>query len=112
MIYSNIDFVDFENAFRRYGRMDNFPNTLPYLFEYLDDLSNELENGIELDVITICCEFSEYDMDELKQAYSHLIDADSELEPESDEFSKEFIEALSCEVMLIDCDNGYFLVQE
>ena len=104
MIYSSVDFVDFKNAFRRHGRMDNFPNTLEALFDYLDELSNELEGGLELDVISICCEFSEYSLDELKREYSHLLDPESE----------DFIEDLQYEINIINtsaCDNGYFLVQ-
>ena len=105
MIYQKMDLVDFENAFRNYNRADNFPNTLPSLFEYLNDLSNELEGGIELDVIAICCDFSEYSLDELKKEYDYLLDPESE----------DFIEDLQYEINIINisaCDNGYFLVQE
>jgi hypothetical protein len=110
VIYSSVDFVDFENAFRRHDRLENFPNTLKHLFRYLDELSDGMENGMNLDVISICCHFSEYDIDELKLAYSSLFE--TELDPESDEYLTEFLEDLECKFMLIYCNNGYFLIAE
>jgi hypothetical protein len=110
VIYSSVDFLDFENAFRRHCRLENFPNTLKHLFRYLDELSDELEDGIALDVISICCEFKECDIDELKRAYSYLFE--TELDPESDEYSTKFLEDLECKFILIYCNNGYFLIAE
>jgi len=52
------------------------PNSFSYdglraLFEYLEDLEDQLCNTIELDVIALCCEFTEYeDYAEYKEAYS------------------------------------------
>ena len=40
------------------------------LYEYLDELSNDIGEDIELDVVGICCEFAEYkDMDAVKEDY-------------------------------------------
>ena len=51
----------FRDKFREMGRSDNFSyEGLGALFEWLDDLSDSIGEPIELDVIGICCEFSEY----------------------------------------------------
>lgn len=40
------------------------------LFEYLEDLSDELEGPLEFDPIAWCCEFSEYtDLKEIQEQY-------------------------------------------
>lgn len=39
MIYTEIDFYGFRDAFRRRGREENFPNTLQNLFDYVNELS-------------------------------------------------------------------------
>jgi len=48
---------DFIDAFRNAGREDNFSyEGLCALFDWLEELGEE----IELDVVALCCEFSEY----------------------------------------------------
>lgn len=43
-------------------RPDNFSyNGLMALFSYMEDLETSLGEEIELDVIAICCDYSEYD---------------------------------------------------
>lgn len=40
------------------------------LFEYLEDLSNELKEPLEFDPVAWCCEFSEYtDLKEIQEQY-------------------------------------------
>ena len=51
---------DFERAFKEV-RPDNFSyEGLKALFDYLEDYETDLAEEIELDVIALCCEFSEY----------------------------------------------------
>ena len=51
---------EFEARFREMNRGDEFsPEGFEALFEYLDNLSEELEEDIKLDVIALCCDFSE-----------------------------------------------------
>ena len=53
---------DFRDAFRAYDRLDNFSyDGLGALFEYLEELEEDTGEEMELDVIAICCDFSEYD---------------------------------------------------
>ena len=43
------------------------------LFDYFEQLEEEMENEIDFDPIAICCEFSEYEnLDEIKKSYSSV----------------------------------------
>lgn len=58
----SINFSQFCDAFRDMGRKDNFSyDGLRALFDYIEDLDDQCETDTELDVIALCCEFSEYD---------------------------------------------------
>ena len=73
MIVTTIDQYEFRRAFADYGRGDQFSyEGLNALFDYLDELSEDTGANIELDVIALCCEFSEYaDLEEIKSHYSN-----------------------------------------
>jgi len=59
-MYQTVNFYDFERAFITADR-DNFSyRGKKALFDYLEEIEAETEDGIELDVIAICCDFSEY----------------------------------------------------
>ena len=61
MIIDTINEHSFTEAFRQI-RPDNFSyEGQKALYEYLDDLSEDIETPIELDVIAICCEYSEHE---------------------------------------------------
>lgn len=63
--------TDFRNAFKETNRQDNFtPYGLGKLFDYLKDYEEQTDEEMELDVIALCCEFSEYEsFEELQQDY-------------------------------------------
>lgn len=51
----------FADAFRRMGREDQFSReALEALFNYLEEYEEETGFRVELDVIALCCEFTEY----------------------------------------------------
>ena len=55
-----ISLYDFREAFRN-CRPNNFTyNGLAALFEYMEAYEDDAGEQVELDVIGICCEFSEY----------------------------------------------------
>ena len=59
---TTINEYDFIDAFRKMGREGNFSNDgLVALYEYLEMLEDDTGQPIELDVIALCCEFTEYD---------------------------------------------------
>jgi len=54
-----IDFYDFLQEFKRFDRLQGWTRSgLIALFDYLEEVEGEEE--IELDVIGLCCEFTEY----------------------------------------------------
>ena len=65
---------DFESAFQRYGRGEQFSyRGLIALFEYLELLESEMGEEIEFDVIGICCQYTEYDNFKIFQdEHSHM----------------------------------------
>ena len=54
---------------------ENFSNRgLKTLYLYLNELSEEIGEDIELDIIAICCSYVEYDnLEELIEDYGHII---------------------------------------
>jgi hypothetical protein len=68
-----VDFDDFRQAF-----MDIRPNNFTYeglttLFEMLWEYEQDTGKEIELDVIALCCDFSEYDsFEELTDSYDTI----------------------------------------
>lgn len=65
----------FEQAFRAAGRFggdnDNFTyQGLGILFEYLEELSEETGENIELDVIALCCDYTESDVESIIEEYN------------------------------------------
>ena len=64
--------TDFRNAFKETNRQDNFtPYGLGKLFDYLEDYEEQTGEQVELDVVALCCEYSEYEsFEELQQNYN------------------------------------------
>ena len=69
-VIKSLDVYEFRRAFVDYNRADQFSyEGLGALFDLLDDTGAPYP--YELDVIGLCCEFTEYsDLDEIKQAYN------------------------------------------
>lgn len=61
-MHKRIYLSDFMEAFDDHGCDDQFPPAaLEALFEFFEELEDETGELIELDVIAICCSFTEYD---------------------------------------------------
>ena len=61
----------FREAFRLAGRSDQFSyEGLEVLFDYLDELSEDTGQPVELDVIALCCEYYEASIDEIIAQYN------------------------------------------
>jgi hypothetical protein len=65
MIYQELSFNDFRNAFIRYDRNVFSYEGYQTLFDYLNDTGEDYE----LDVIALCCEFNELSFDDIKHDY-------------------------------------------
>ena len=63
--------TEFVDTFVKIGREDNFSYWGRIaLFEYFEQLEEDMGEQIEFDPIAICCEYSEYEsLDELNEVY-------------------------------------------
>ena len=84
----------FREAFRLAGRGDQFSyEGLEVLFDYLDNLSEDIGEPIELDVVALCCDYYESSIEELIDNYN--IDASEVDEDDPDsiiEVVREYLE--------------------
>lgn len=72
---TTINLHQFRDAFYRMGRKTNFSyEGLEILFEYLEELEEGTDQEIELDVIALCCDFSEDTPENIGEAYGIPMD--------------------------------------
>ena len=93
-----INEYQFTEAFKRI-RTNNFSyEGLKALFEWFEELENDTGEEMELDVIAICCEFTEYE--NLKQY--------------NDEYGNECeeIDEIADDTTLIKIDDERFIIQQ
>ena len=83
---------DFERAFVDADRKDNFSyEALGLLFDYFEELEADLGEEIELDVIAICCEYTEDTLQDIANNYGiDLVDVDEE---DQADFVRNYLEA-------------------
>ena len=69
-MYQSINRSEFHSAFHRMDRGTQFSyDALDILFNYFEEIQTE-EHPIELDVIAICCDYSEATYEEIASNYS------------------------------------------
>lgn len=105
-IIQTVSECDFRDAFRAYNRTENFSHEgLGALFAYLDELSDDIGEPVELDVIALCCEWAEYPT-ALKAAAEYGATFDGDEEPE-----ESALEWLRDRTTVIEHDAGILMVQ-
>ena len=67
----SISFYDFEQEFTNMNRSDNFSyDGKKALFDYLEEYEEDTGEEIELDIIALCCDYTEFEnIDEFVKAY-------------------------------------------
>ena len=70
-IVQTVDLATFCEAFRRMGRQSQFQN-LEWLYDHLEDCSDSCGEPVELDVIALCCEYTEDTYDSIADSYSGI----------------------------------------
>ena len=74
----------FREAFRLAVRMDQFSSEgFEVLFDYLENLSEDTGEPIELDVVALCCEYYESSIQELIDIYHIDLSEVDEDDPDS-----------------------------
>lgn len=75
---TTVYFDDFNRAFQE-CRPNNFSvEGLNIIWGYLEEYENSTGEDVELDVIAICCDFCEADIDDIINDYSIEIDVDKD----------------------------------
>ena len=76
MLIKKVYFNDFLEEFKKYDREDQFSyEGKKALFNYLNELGEDLGEPIELDIIGLCCDFTEYNsLEEFNDAYGYSVD--------------------------------------
>ena len=102
MLIKKVTFYDFVQEFEKYERKNQFSyQGLKALFEYLEELSEDLGQPIELDVIGLCCEFVEYEnLEAFKDDYGHEVGDDVNS-----------IDDISLYTTVIDINGEAFIIQ-
>lgn len=112
----SIGFCGFCDAFRDADRKENFSyEALRILFDYLEQYEDDTGEEIELDVIALCCEYSEDDAEDI--AVNHMFyqphgESEELLEfkaLERDEQIEQVREYLEDKTMLCGEHNGVFV---
>lgn len=90
-----IDQYEFRDAFKRMNRADNFSTSGLYaLFNYLEQYEQDTGEEIELDVISLCCDYTE---DSIKNVLK--------------EYKLESIDALRDHTTVIEVDSDTIIYQ-
>ena len=122
---TTVSSYDFERAFIDCNRENNFSYAgKKALFDYLEEYEEETGEEIELDVIALCCEYTEYEnVEEFVKNYddSYIV---WETEPE-EAYEEEGTEAIEGEIdyeatidkireytQVIDIDGSSFIIQD
>ena len=65
-----IQFCDFQDAFVRMDRTENFSyEGKRALFDYLEELEQDMGEELELDIIALCCDYTEDAIEDVLREY-------------------------------------------
>jgi hypothetical protein len=102
--------TDFHNAFNAMDRGNQFSyEALNLIYEYLESIESYTGEPIELDVISICCEYSEDDYESIASSYSIDLD-DIETEEEKIEAVRQHLEDNT--TLVGEPSYGHFVYQQ
>lgn len=64
-----VNYYQFEQAFSDCNRLNHFPEGLRDLFNYLQEYEESTGEEIELDVIALCCDYTEEKLQTVLEEY-------------------------------------------
>lgn len=102
--------IDFHQAFFDMNRSNNFSyEARKALFDFFEELEEDSGQEIELDVISICCDFAEYE--NAKQAlddhgFFDFLDEEEINELDDPEIEEKCLERLRDETLVLEFDGG------
>lgn len=114
-MHINVTSAMFVDAFRRMGRENQFSReALEALFEYIENYEEDTGIRVELDIIGLCCEFTEYE-NAITAAEDHGFTTELEVEDYEDVESyeddkeEEALEWLQDRTVVISSDSGLII---
>lgn len=106
---TTINLYQFREAFREV-RPDNFSyEGLETLYQYFDEYEDSTGEEMELDVIAICCDFSEDRWETIAKYYGVALDETADDEENAD-YVRQFLEDEG--VFIGEGNNGSFVYQQ
>jgi len=98
-MFKSVSKHDFERSFVDCGRKDSFSyRAQRALFEYLEEMEEDIGEPIELDAVALCCAYSEYETaKEAVEAYEADDNPDNE---------QKCLEYLQDQTTVIEFDGG------
>ena len=99
MLVKRVYFNDFIEEFKKHGRGSSFSyEGKKALFDYLNELGEEIGESIELDIIAICCDFKEFkSLKDFNNYYNYNVDS---------------IDDIYYYTIVIPIDNESFIIQD
>lgn len=104
-----INSYSFRQAFKDAGRESQFSyDALNALFDYFEQYEQDTGESIELDVIAICCEYSEDSYKDIADSYNVPLDSEDS-EAEQIQQVKDFLET---ETIMVSEEDGLIVYQQ
>ena len=98
----------FRDAFRSIAPDDFSYAALGELYTWLEQYGDDTGEEMELDVISLCCDFGEYTLEELENDYGYMFGEGDEKPDDLDEWAK----ILSDHTMVIPVGDESLIVQD
>ena len=110
-----ISFNQFCDRFKEMNRDNNFSyDGKRALFDYLEQYEEDCDTVIEFDVISLCCDYTEYeDLKEFLNDYSNTIKTERKdfEKDEEEEYKEAVMEELSNHTTVIKVNDDKFIIQ-
>ncbi len=105
---TTVSAYDFVNAFDQCGRSDQFSRAGRFaLFEYLEETEEGQGEEMELDVIELCCDYSEYPT--AWEAYKEYTSDPEDAELSDEDREQMALEYLRDNTQVIEYDGGIII---
>jgi len=110
-MYANISFSRFCDAFHAMDRGDQFSyHGKKALYDYLEELEDSTGAPVELDVIALCCEYTEYES--AIEAASEMSDREPDPEEEEDANEEDALDYLRDRTTVLEVDGGGVIIAD
>jgi hypothetical protein len=103
----SVNFSAFVDAFHAHDRYDQFGyQALRVIFDYLEEYEESTGEELELDVISICCDYATQHFADIAEAYGIELDPEDSEEDQKKQV-KDFLEVETIVLGETDCEIVY-----